>query len=156
MNQTVIHDATPTSVTEDLVQLDQTFDDARARRAMVAKVLETQIQELKMDFREPRQAEVQLQLVNTYLGLLKDNEAGVSRRVNAKLRKSDADSQNKYSASVAELLAKVSSGQMIFNVGVTSTDVSDHSSKIEQAFERHKLDPVSETELRMDPKDVGV
>ena len=155
MSESMIHDVTPSSVTEDLVSLDQVFTDANTRRGELAELLHTKIKEMSIDFKEPRQAEVQLQMVNTYLNLLKDNEASAGRRVTAKLRKTQNDTAAQHSEAVATLLAKVGSGKLSFDFGNNAPDETKTAEQLDAAFEKHNLQPISDTELRVDPKDVA-
>jgi len=154
MSDTTSEMVAPTGVTADLVQLDQIFDDARAKRNAVVDLLTPIIHKLTINTTEARQTEVQMQLINTYLSTISANEAAASRRVGSKLKQVEANTANKHSAAVAELLAKITVGSI--QIGTASVQPSPEQSEadLERAFLENELDPISETELKTDHRDI--
>ena len=146
-------DVSPTTLVEDLVRLDRTFDDAQAKRNALVDKLSTIVGELKIDTSKPRETEVQIALINAYAGILGANEAGASRRVSSKIKQIEANSSSKHSAVVAEFLSKLNVNNLQIGTMKTQPDASQIEARIERAFSEHNLDPVMETELKTDPKD---
>ena len=145
---------TPTSVTDDLAMLDVIFDNAKRQRSAVADKLKTIIDELKIDFKEARQTEVKLQLVSTYLALLAAEEASVVKRVNSKRKQVEADNAGKTSAVVAEILSRITAGAIKLGNSTEQPSIDRLDAMVDRAYAESDLDPVMETELRTDPKDV--
>jgi hypothetical protein len=146
----------PTKLIADLCQLDVVFDETRRKRTALAEKLESLIANMTIvtDKDNARVVEVQMQVLNTYRALLSDSEAGISRRVNSKLKQLDQDSTSKHSAAVAELLSKVSMGQLLFGQPGKEMDSAQSEAALERAFSESGLAPVMETELKIDPNDV--
>jgi hypothetical protein len=145
----------PTGVTADLVQLDQIFDDARSKRNVVIEMLGPVIEKLTINTSEARQTEVQMQLINTYLATIGANEAAAGRRVSSKLKQVDSNAANKHSEAVAELLERVTVGSVRLGTMTERPTAEQSEARIEQAFADNGLDPVLDTELRTDHKDVS-
>jgi hypothetical protein len=145
---------TPTGVTADLVQLDQIFDEGRVKRNEILDKLAPVIQGLTINTQNARQTEVEMQVINTYLGIIKDNEASVHKRVSSKLKQVEADTSSKHSAAVTELLEKITLGSIRLNTPADPRTPAERDALIEQAFADNHLDPVRDTELKTDPKDV--
>lgn len=144
----------PTTVTADLVQLDQVFDDARAKRNAVIDLLTPFVEKIQIDKTKPREVEVQMQMLNTYLSAINANETGISRRVSSKLKQIETNSANKHSEAVAELLSRIEVGKVSVGDVVKQPDEAQISARLESSFTEHNLSPVLDTELRVDPKDV--
>jgi hypothetical protein len=154
MSDTTQEPVAPTGVTADLALLDQVFDDARAKRNVVADKLAAMVADLAIDTAKPREAEVKIQLIKLYIDTLGANEASAAKRAASKLKQVETESAGKHSAAVAELLSKISVGSVRTGETVVPPDVSQVEARIEQAFADHGLEPVLDSELRTDPKDV--
>ena len=146
-------DVSPTTLVEDLVRLDRTFDDAQAKRNALVNKLSGIVDQLTIDTAKPRETEVQIALINAYAGILGANEASASRRVSSKIKQLEANSSSKHSAVVAEFLSRLDVNNIQIGTTRSPQDVSQVDACIEKTFSDRGLSPVMETELKTDPKD---
>ena len=154
MTNDIENEDEPTSIKEDLVQLDKIFDDSRNKRNEVINKLGSIINSLEIKTENTRQTEVQIQLINTYISALNANESGISRRVNSKLKHIETDSSSKHSAAVAEFLSRIDVNKIKLNKEPTVLDTDKINSRIEEEFVTHNLAPILDGELKVDPKDI--
>ncbi|CAK9254154.1 unnamed protein product [Sphagnum jensenii] len=151
-------DKSPTPLNDDLCTLDQVFVDTSKRRRKIVDKLEEAVLSLELMHKdkEPREKEVDLQLVNTLLGALKDEESGVFRRASTKLKLAEQQTTSNHSKAVVDLLAKISSGRTTLTPASLSTGLpKDNESDLGEAFRRANLDPAPTTELKIDPNDLS-
>jgi hypothetical protein len=154
MSNTTSETVAPTSVTADLVQLDQIFDASRSQRNEVIDKLKPLISGLTIDTAKARETEVQMQLINTYLATINANETSASRRVGSKLKQVETETANKHSAAVAELMMRISVGSVRVGNAKETPSETNADALIEQAFIDNNLEPVSDIELKTDHRDV--
>jgi len=144
----------PSSVTADLVQLDKIFDESHIKRNEIINILKPIIQSLQIDTKNARQTEVEMQVINTYLGIISANETSAHKRVSSKLKQVEVNTDSKHSAAVTELLERITMGSVRLNTPGDMKTSDERDALIEKAFIDNQLDPVRDTELKTDPKDV--
>ena len=144
-----------TSVTTDISRLDTIIDDTISKRNKVIEFLGNAIGEQQLDTSKSRQAEVQLQLVNTYLSALKENEDSIVKRIRSKVKMVEADSSEKHSAAVVELLSRINVKDISLGNNINRLDPAEIERRIEMSLESSNLPPVMDTELKTDPTDMN-
>jgi len=147
-------DKVPTTVKQDLVQLDGVFNKTNDLRDTIIEKLGSAIQTMEIAQDAPKLMESQMGIINTYLSVLDGKEANVSRRVASKLKQVETETASKHSAAVADLLTKISTRGNYFNKDNQPVDQSIIDRQVEEAFEVSGLDPILATELKTDPKDL--
>jgi hypothetical protein len=143
----------PTSVAEDLLALDQIFDNAKAQRLAIVEKLAKVVETLVLDPAKPRETEVAMQIVNGLNAVLTSTEAAAGRRLTAKMKKQEVDLGSRHAAAVAELLSRVS-GNIRIGTGTRAIDGETEAARLEQACNERNLAEVTADELRTDPKDI--
>jgi hypothetical protein len=150
-------DLAPTTVKQDLVRLDGIFDATQASRKVLEAKLAEAINTMKLSTDDPKVVSAQMALINTYLGLLNANESNATRRATSKLRHAEAETASKHSAAVAEMLSKLSVGNISLSALAPVEKVlskEEMEQQFESAYETSGLAPVLDTELRTDPNDL--
>lgn len=154
--QNIADDKIPTTLKQDLVQLDTIFDSTNSVRDSVSKKLESAIKKIEFSSDDPKLLEAQMAMVNTLLSSLKGSEDNASRRASAKLKQLEVESSSKYSESVTKLLAQISLGQPIrFSNQAPENNLDDLGKKIEEEYLASNLEPILESELKTDPRDLS-
>ena len=144
-----------TSLLSDLSQLDKTFDETDIARSAILDKLKGIIQDIKIDAEaSPRVAEVQLQLINTYLGALGAKETSITRRVTTKMKQKELNGLGNSGSAIASLLLKIDLDKVQLGTAASQPTEEEKSKILEEAFEKHNLAPITDTELRTDSRDV--
>lgn len=154
MNEDPPEGVTPTSVIEDLISLDHVFDDTQRKRKEIIDLLGPVIKEQKFVTENARQTEVQVQLIKIYTDLLTTSETSISRRINTKLKQTEVTQSGNHSAAVVDLLSRIDATNI--KLGDASQIIDNTDEQLERVFSENGLDPVRDTELLTDHKDVTI
>lgn len=149
-----VDDTAPTDIIHDLVILDRVFDNTNLRRELLAKKLESTLEEIVFDKDNPKLIEAQMNIVKTYLDVLNGKDTNIRTRVGSKLKQVETESSSKQSSEIAEFLSRISINHN-FNLGSGEMSPDIAAQKIDSVFESSGLDPILESELKIDPTDLA-
>lgn len=149
-------DVKPTSLTQDLIGLDRTFEDTQRIRRVVTEKLKNAAESLVIATDDSKLLESQMVLFSTLLSSLTSAETNASKRASAKLRQAENETASKHSATVADLLAKLAQSGGRPTLGTaTPEEIARDKERADAVLLTAGLDPITATELRLDPTDLA-
>ena len=148
-------DPKPTSLTQDLVGLDRTFEDTQRIRQVITNKLMSAAETLEIATGDAKLLESQMGLFSTLLSSLTSAETNASKRASAKLRNAENETASKHSATVADLLAQLAQSGGRPKLGnATTEELERDKARADSILLSAAIEPITDTELRMDPTDL--
>ena len=146
-------DIVTTLLDEDMATLDHTFTKTADRREQLAEKLQTSVVSLELDTSDPESLDAKLKLVKAYKDVLNDIDGNISRRVNIKLKRKEAEHNDNASEVVSEFLRSISG--KIFSQSIEDNGIFENIESDLQRRQAEMDDEVLDTELRNDPNDLS-